>query len=412
MRVLCKRDTLFGAWRSIRRNGQQSLSAQTKDEINRFDAEAANRLGQLQWQLSHRRFEFTPQLGVAKRRRGRAPRPLVIGAIENRVVQRALLDILQSLPPVQEILSIKTSLGGIAGRGREHAMALVTQAIKDGARYFIRSDIEAFFTHIPRNRVISFISRLVNDDDFCKILTNATDTNLSNLEQLGDDALLFPLWEMGVAQGSPLSPLIGNVLLRGFDRELNNRGIICIRYIDDFLILGTNERAVHKAFYNAQKLLNEFDLRAYEPLRSSKAESGEVRNGFDFLGCHVSPGLIQPSRFARMRIATAIEEILSRGRRDVLARGSSAKSQRGQTYGQTLVRLDRLLKGWGHAYAFCNGRQSFASIDEFVDRQVIEFRRCMEHRLVKLPARNARRLLGIQSLVDTPLAALPIKASR
>jgi hypothetical protein len=273
---------------------------------------------------------------------------LVVAAIENRVVQRALLDVLQSLPEIQKILATRTSVGGVKDRGREHAMALVREALNANGRYYLRSDIEGFFTRIPRQLVLNFIGSFVRDVEFLEVVSRATSTELANLRQLGDDALLFPIDDLGVAQGSPLSPLIGNILLRHFDREMNGRGITCIRYIDDFLLLGPNQRAIEKAFAQAQKLLNEFGLRAYEPPLKGKAEAGAVRAGFEFLGCAISPGLIQPSRDARRKIVMKIDAIFRNGLRSVaLSRTAEPTQIPKQRYAQTLARVDQVLHGWG-----------------------------------------------------------------
>src|ERR1700674_5117720 len=53
MGLLCKRETLFRAWRNVRDNGQHSLSKETRDEINQFKAESAKRLSLLQYRLCH-----------------------------------------------------------------------------------------------------------------------------------------------------------------------------------------------------------------------------------------------------------------------------------------------------------------------------------------------------------------------
>jgi retron-type reverse transcriptase len=193
MRVLCRRNTLFQAWRKVRENGIHSLSDETRQEIHQFDAVAAKRLDQILHHLSHHRFQFHPQKGVAKRRAGKTPRPLVVAAIENRVVQRAILDVLQSLPQIRQILAIRTSIGGVKGRGREHAMALVREALNANGRYYLRSDIEGFFTRIPRELVLNFIGSFVRDHEFLEVLSRATSTELANFHQLGDDALLFPI---------------------------------------------------------------------------------------------------------------------------------------------------------------------------------------------------------------------------
>ena len=286
-------------------------------------------------------------------------------------------------------------------------MSLIWEATDAGAYYFVRSDIEGFFTKIPRAEVLSFIARFISDSEFLDLVGRATDTRLANLDQLGDEALLFPIKENGVAQGSPLSPLIGNILLRGFDRVMNGRGISCIRYIDDFLLLGPNEKAAKKAFRNAQDVLRGMGLRAYDP-GSEKADAGRVEDGFDFLGCSISPGLIQPSRSARQKIVSEIDSILVEGSRATSAcPNGPPKFMPRQRYAQTLDRLDRVILGWGHAYAFCNGRQSFDGIDRAVDAKVDAFRHRTDVMLSRASAAESRRILGVQLLADIPIAPLP-----
>jgi hypothetical protein len=231
---------------------------------------------------------------------------------------------------------------------------------------------------------------------------------LANLHQLGDDALLFPIDERGVAQGSPLSPLIGNVLLRDFDRLLNGRGITCIRYIDDFLLLGPSESAVRKAFGNAQRILGDLGLRAYEPGRDQKADKGEIDDGFDFLGCFLAPGLIQPARAARQKIVSQVDAILADGRR-AIAKAPRASAGRipKQRYAQTLVKLDLVVRGWGHAFSFCDGRQCFEEIDRQIDSKVAAFRRRVSEQLHGCSAADMRRILGLHLLADTAMTPLP-----
>jgi RNA-directed DNA polymerase len=285
-------------------------------------------------------------------------------------------------------------------------MSLVWEATDKGARYFVRSDIEGFFTKIPRADVLSFIAQFICDQEFLDLVGRATDTQLANLHQLGDDALLFPIEEKGVAQGSPLSPLIGNILLRGFDAAMNGRSITCIRYIDDFLLLGPSKTAVHKAFRNAQDVLSGMGLRAYDP-GSEKAEAGKIEDSFDFLGCTISPGLIQPARFARQKIVSEIDSILFEGSRSTSAsRAGPSRFIPRQRYAQTLARLNSVLLGWGHA-AFCNGRQSFDGIDRAVNVKMNAFRRRTDAMLSRASASEGRRILGVHLLADTPIVPLP-----
>jgi RNA-directed DNA polymerase len=404
-----KRDVLHGAWRKVRENGLKSLSPETRDQVLAFDADAAKVLRRISDQLRRSRFQFAPQWGVAKKRKGKAPRPLVVGAIQNRIVQRAILDVLQGMPCIAEVLATPTSVGGVPERGREHAIALVCDAMRTGATHYIRSDIEGFFRHIPRRTVLDFFSERIDNAAFVELIQRATNTELANAEQLGDDALLFPIGDEGVAQGCPLSPLMGNILLNTFDVALNGRGITCVRYIDDFILLGPNALAVSKAFQSAQNILGEFGLAAYDPFAdSSKAEAGEIRSGFNFLGCQVSPGLVQPSRVARANIVAQCISIVAEGNRSLrLAAQTEGLHLPKQRYVQTLSRLDRTLRGWGHAFAFCTGRQTFEHIDREVDGMVKRFREFAARLAWAQAPEVQRRVLGVHLLADTRVRPLP-----
>ena len=113
--------------------------------------------------------------------------------------------------------------------------------------------------------------------------------------------------EQGVAQGSPLSPLFGNVLLHAFDHRFNGRGIVCVRFIDDFALLGEFEAKVAKAFANARTCLAELGLTCHDPYGAGtnrmKSARGTVASGFDFLGYRIEPGLLQPSFKARKKVS-------------------------------------------------------------------------------------------------------------
>jgi hypothetical protein len=106
---------------------------------------------------------------------------------------------------------------------------------------------------------------------------------------------VFPTDEEGVAQGSPLSPLFGNILLYDFDREFNGRGLICVRFIDDFILLGDSERSVIRGFDNAKSVLQGIGPTCHDPFfgkpNPEKSCHGKVDNGFVFLGYDIRPGL-------------------------------------------------------------------------------------------------------------------------
>ena len=126
---------------------------------------------------------------------------------------------------------------------------------ESGKKWFVRSDISGFFDGVPRADILAKLGQHIEDERFLALLGRATEVVLANEKALGEDRKCFPKDDIGVAQGSPLSPLFGNILLWEFDKRFNDRGIICVRFIDDFVLLGEAEGNVRNAFASARSHL-------------------------------------------------------------------------------------------------------------------------------------------------------------
>jgi hypothetical protein len=359
-------------------------------------------LRRLQEQLRRETFRFQPQIGVPKKRSGKSSRPIVIAPVENRIIQRAILDCLKEhCTGVKEILNIPTSVGGI--EGVDKAIALVNNAMTAGAKWCVRSDIPGFFTKIPKAQISDFIADHTSDAKFAELFRQAIEVELGNEESLGPEAELFPTADIGVAQGSSLSPLVGNILLRGFDRQMNGRDVTCIRYIDDFVLLAPSKKAAKKAFSSAKAALAELGLEAYDPItRPDKAYMGECSAGFDFLGCRIVPGLVRPADSARNSLLEKVRRILSDGRRSITS-GVAGSARVPQGCAQTLVAVDRVVKGWGDAFSFCSCWQSLEHLDQEIDREIQAF---MTHAIKRVHGQSPvvrRRLLAVHPFIDTKM---------
>lgn len=401
---MCRPTRLKKAWVKVHENGINSKCEQTKKEIRIFAAEAERYIDQIYRKLLKKKWQFEPALGVTKRRQGKKPRPLVVSPIPNRIVQRTILDVLQAEPTIKAYYEMESSFGGIEGRGVRDAIEKMYTAINNGARYYIRTDIKEFFRYIPRDRVLSKIAEKIPDSDFNELLKAATNIELKNLHALKDFADLFPLYEIGVAQGCCLSPLIGNILLYEFDSQMNGRGIICLRYIDDFIMLGSDLSHLGAAFKNAKQLLKEYGLEVYDPDKDKgKAEMGDVIQGVEFLGCTVIPGLITPSKESRKRVLDRIKSILS----DSMTRMKTPDKLylENMSLAQTLVAVDNVLVGWGNQYSFCNNIQIMdhldAEIDKLLNAYFDRYSKIKSSFQDKELKRNRRKLLGVHLLVDS-----------
>jgi RNA-directed DNA polymerase len=406
-RSVHSRVTLRTAWRAVYSNGISSHKEETRKLVREFNQQIDSHIEKIYRKLLGEKFKFLPATGVLISRKGKKPRPIVKSPIPDRIVQRAILEVLQADPSIEPYYRNETSFGGIKGKGLgvPGAIRAVSDAIKfGGAAYYIRSDIDSFFTKIPRGAVLEKIFSLILDVKFQALLRKATDVELENLALLGRSAGFFPTYEIGVAQGCCLSPLLGNILLDEFDKKLNGRGISCIRYIDDFIILGPSKSKVEAAFRSAQRILAEHKLTAYDPNDASgKAAAGEIKHGFEFLGCDIKPGMISPGSKSRERIVDAVKTVLDKSQ--MLLDNPVELGRTDRSAVATLEDVNNILKGWGNQYAFCNNREILKMLDVKVNGMIESYWTAIVRRYAKLAAakdlESSRRILGVHLLTDS-----------
>ena len=157
---LAKPETIWRAWSVVHENGRTSKSARTRAEIESFSAEAPRQIQRIAWQLQRQKYRFEPAHGVAMQKKNKkAKRPVVMAPIPNRIVQRALLDVIQSIPAIKEKLLRGRNFGGIEGVGVPKAVEEAYIAARSSG-YFIRTDIKAFFDNVPREKAIAKIAWL------------------------------------------------------------------------------------------------------------------------------------------------------------------------------------------------------------------------------------------------------------
>ena len=180
--------------------------------------------------------------------------------------------------------------------------------------------------------------------------------------------------EEGTPQGSPLSPLLSNILLDELDKELERRGHRFCRYADDCNVYVKSKKAGERVMESVTRFL-ENRLRLKVNREKSAVGKPWVRK---FLGYsmtwHKKPRLkIAPASVQRLK--SRIQELLRKGR--------------GRSAGQVIADLAPLLTGWIQYFKLAEVKSAFEQLDEWLRRKL----RCILWRQWKTPRTRARRLL-------------------
>jgi RNA-directed DNA polymerase len=395
--------SLGRAWRVIHENGRSSQSRETRREIAEFARDAESQLTRIQRQLNRGAFRFAPAKGVAASKKGsKGIRPLVVAPIRSRIVQRSIHDVLLRVPAILRYAENPYSFGGVRKKEGSGAAAVpgaievVLAAIGTGARYVIRSDISSFFTRIPKPVVTSIVAGATNEPDFVKLFEQAIAVELENLAALKGRGSEFPIYEIGVAQGNSLSPLLGNLLLHDFDREMNSRDCRCLRYIDDFIILAPDQKTAEREFTRAKTLLANLDM-AVSPHKTFK---GDITRGFVFLGIDIANGAIRPSRESRVRLLSKVSAAFTEGARALRSHRNTGKIDRQFSLIRTLHEVSGIVSGWGHHYSFCNEKAIFSQLDVELDGLLRAYLGAYSDAIKRADSKGKRRLIGIALLED------------
>lgn len=399
--------SLEKAWRVIRENARNSKSEDIRKEVDEFGEEAWKNIRSLSSRLSNGKFTFPLAKGVpipkrsADGRKNGKFRPIVISDIESRIVQRSILDVLLSLEGLKPYAENRYSFGGIRkgddGLGAvPAAIDAVLNCIGEGAKFVTVADISSFFTRISKDAVTQIVRTATQDDEFTDFFREAINVELSNMAELKEKAEKFPTHDIGVAQGNSLSPLLGNIILHDFDRQMNEGDCRCLRYIDDFIILAPTERAANARLRKADMILKKLGM-SFAPDKSCGGVKSIV-GSFEFLGIELSNGLIRPSRFAQERLIAKVKGELDASTENFKRLSSGQTVEKSMCLIATLKRVDGIIQGWGKHYKFCNDEQCFINLDDKIAQLMKEYLGAYTSIRRSTGINGGRMLFGLEQL--------------
>ncbi len=197
-------------------------------------------------------------------------RALAIPPFTDRVLQRALAQI---ITPTLEKLFYQRSYGYRPGKSRITAKDNIQLAWRKGYRWVYESDIEDFFDSVNLQRLKERLIALYDNDSAIQAIINWMSADVWFEGK-------YIKRKNGLPQGSPLSPLLANLMLDDFDNDMRNAGFMLIRFADDFIVLCKDKDQAIEAGKQAVKSLAEHGLK----LNQSKTHIKTMEQGFKYLG--------------------------------------------------------------------------------------------------------------------------------
>ncbi|MGY0615621.1 CRISPR-associated endonuclease Cas1 [Vibrio sp. FJH11] len=216
--------------------------------------------------------EYTPPVltRFALNKEGKESRELLVAPIEDRALQRAVAKI---LTPICESLFCHHSYGYRPGRSRLTARDRISHLIRKGHKWIVEADIRRFFDTVDHKKLRSRVNGIFHDEQL-------TQSIMAWMSAPIDGEKNPTPRQIGLPQGSPLSPLMANLLLDDFDNDMENQGFQCIRYADDFVILCKSQASAERGLNAARASLIEHGFQ----LNQNKTRILPAEKGFHFLG--------------------------------------------------------------------------------------------------------------------------------
>ncbi len=268
MEQIVEKDNLRRAYRRVVANrGAAGIDGMTVGELYAW---CRAHIGELIESLLTGRYRPAPVRGVTIPKPGGGQRQLGIPTAVDRMVQQAIL---QVLTPILEREFSDASYGFRQGRSAHQALKKASEYVREGYDYVVDLDLEKFFDRVNHDILMARVARYVKDKRLLKLLRAFLNAGLMQ------HGVVQPR-EEGTPQGGPLSPLLANVLLTDFDRELEKRGHRFVRYADDCNIYVQSPRAGERVLDSVTRFLQD---RLKLKVNREKSAVGQVSER-SFLG--------------------------------------------------------------------------------------------------------------------------------
>jgi RNA-directed DNA polymerase len=266
-------------------------------------------------------------------------RPLGIPAVRDRVVQAAVVNVIE---PIFERDFAEHSYGFRPGRGCKDALRRVAELLEKGHVYIVDADLKSYFDTIPHEILMTRLEEKIADGPLLKLIRSFLEAHI--LDDLTEWAP-----EAGAPQGAVLSPLLSNIYLNPLDHLVAAEGLEMVRYADDFVILCRTAEDAQRALELVRTWTTEQGLT----LHPTKTKIVDARvEGFAFLG-YLFQG---DERVPREKSLQKLKDTLR----------AKTKRSSGNSLMFIINDVNRSLRGWFAYFQHCRPPWVFERLDRWI----------------------------------------------
>jgi RNA-directed DNA polymerase len=299
---------------------------------------------------------------------GNGVRKLGIPTVMDRIIQQAIY---QEIVYTFEPTFSDNSYGFRLGRRAQQAVLKAQTYIKEGCEWVVDIDLEKFFDRVNHDMLMARVARKVKDKKLLLLIRRYLQAGVM------EDGLIQPT-EEGTPQGGPLSPLLSNIMLDDFDKELEKRGLRFARYADDCNIYVKTEIAGQRVMKSVVKYLTtKLKLKVNEQ-KSAVARPWERKFlGFTF-GKEKESGRIKIHESRVERLKDKIRSL--------------TKKMRGNNVSESIRKVIMpITRGWVNYFGIAEVQWPFKTLDGWIRRKI----RAIFWRQWKNPRTRCKKLMAL-----------------